>query len=191
MNRRSRRNRRNISDPDPGLVHYMGPTAPRNDDSFVVTLYDNLAVDTDSSGNISAFISNNPSAARNWTEYSTSWITYRVLAVVARYAPKGNVNTTSLGGFDGYHSVLHSPTVTAPTTMAGASSTGIARIWTAFKPWTSTWRMESSQEATFQLTSSPQATSQSFLLFALAGGTSVHYGNIEIQYLVQFKTHAL
>jgi len=182
---------RGFISPDPGTQHYKGPLAPINDDTLCVTLFDNYSVDVDASGNLNTFITNDPSAARNWTEMSTSWITYRVLGILVRYTPKGVVNTTTLGGFDGYQSIVHSPTISAPASMAQAASTGLARVWTAFKPFTRVWRMESSQEATFQLCSSPSATSKAVLLYAAAGGVSLHYGNIEIQYLVQFKTHAL
>jgi hypothetical protein len=193
QNNRRRRGgaRKTNPNPDPGTIHYLGPLQPRNEDSSTVTLFNNLAITMDAGGNLSGFIDNNPSASRNWTEYSTSWLEYRVLAVKITYFPSAVVNTAVIPGFQGYESVVHALTVTAPASLAQAASTGMARGWIAFRKFVRSWRMETPQEALFQLTSTPAATSQCNMLYAVAGGAAVSYGNIEIQYLVQFKTHAL
>jgi hypothetical protein len=196
-NKRTKQNkmmrvRRGPINPDPGLIHYLGPISPTNHDTSTVTLYDNQSVDMDGAGNLALFINNNPSSARNWSEYSTSWLEYRVLAIKVSYFPK--VNTPLVGvilGFDGYHSVVHSTTVASPASLAQASSTGLSRGWNAFQRVVRTWRMETPAEAGFVLTSTPATTSQAFMFYAVAGGAAIHYGNIDIQYLVQFKTHAL
>jgi hypothetical protein len=189
MRRRNGLNRN--PNPDPGIIHYLGPLQPRNDDSSTVTLYNNVAVTMDGAGNYSAFVTNDPSASRNWTEYSTSWLEYRVLAVKITYFPSAVVNTATIPGFQGYQSVVHALTVGTPASLAQAASTGISKGWTSFRKFVRPWRMETSAEANFQLTSTPSATSQSHMLYAVAGGAAVSYGNIEIQYLVQFKTHSL
>jgi len=192
--KRSRRNGRgNMSDPnpDPGTIHYRGPLQPRNEDSSTVTLYNNVAVTMDGAGNYSAFVTNDPSASRNWTEYSTSWLEYRVLAVKITYFPSAVVNTATIPGFQGYQSIVHALTVATPASLAQAASTGISKGWTGFRRFVRSWRMETPAEANFQLTSAPSATSQTHMLYAVAGGAAVSYGNVEIQYLVQFKTHSL
>jgi len=177
--------------PDPGIIHYLGPLQPRNDDTTTVTLFNNQSVTMDGAGNFSSSITNDPSSARNWTEYSTSWSEYRVLAVKITYFPSAVVNTATIPGFQGYQSVMHNPGTIVPASLAQAASTGLARGWTPFKRFVRAWRMETTTEATFFATSAPSANSQTHMLYAVAGGAAITYGNIEIQYYVQFKTHAL
>jgi hypothetical protein len=194
IKRRGMRNSRGKNlpvNPDPGIIHYTGPINYPILDTSVVTLYDSQAMDSDASGNLSAFVNNNPSSARNFTEYSGSWYEYRVLAVKISYFPKAVNNTATLPGFDGYSGLVHGLSISAPSTLAQAASTGLSKPWIAFRPFTRSWRMETATEAPFIPTLTPATTSNCFALTFFGGGATLHYGNLEIQYLVQYKTHSL
>jgi hypothetical protein len=152
---------------------------------------DNATVITSAGGAILSNFGNNPSNARNWTEMSTSWAEYRVLGIKISYDPIAVVNTATAPGFSGYQSMVHSLSAPNPVTLAQAASTGVAKPWNAFRKFTREWRMTDVEEATFQPTTSPSATAYAFTLYAEGGGVTQYYGNILIEYLIQFKVHAL
>lgn len=174
----------------PASIEYTGPLTRMDHDSTIITLFDNASISSNGTGEISGQFGNNPSNARNWTEMSTSWAEYRVLGIKYTYMPKYSANTTTLSGFSGYHSVVHgSPTV--PASLAQGASTGDARIWNPFRPFVREWRMSEVDEAALQLTSTPSQNSFSMYLYATDATVSTLYGNIIIEYVVQFRTHNL
>jgi hypothetical protein len=187
-----KRVRRNVGsrNPAPDMVMYRGSLAPMRNDTTTVTLYDNATVTTDAAGLISSAYNNNPGACRNWTEYSTSWGEYRVLGIKFSYDPIAVVNTAAIPGFSGYHSIVHG-TPTTPASLAQAASTGISKRWNAFRPFVREWRMADTGEAQFIDTSAPAQNSFVLTLYASGGGNAIYYGNILLEYLVQFRTHNL
>ncbi len=170
---------------------YRGPISIPTGDQSVVSLMDNATVTTSMAGGILITLNNNPSNARNWTEYSTSWSEYRVLGIKIIYDPYSVVNTATVPGFNGYQSVVHTLTAPAPASMAQAASTGVSKPWNAFRRFVREWRMSDPEEALFQPTASPAATAYAFCLYGDTGGATVFYGNVSIEYLIQFKTHTL
>jgi len=175
----------------PGATSYSGPISIRNLDTTTVALLDNATVTSAAmTGNIAGAFNNNPSNARNWTEYSTSWAEYRVLGIKYTYEPIYTCNTTTLIGFSGYHSIVHGVPGT-PASLAQAASTGIARKWNAFRPFTRSWRMNDTAEALWIATNAPAANSNALVVYAEGGTVSTYYGNILIEYLVEFRTHNL
>lgn len=172
-----------------GATSYSGPLTQTNFDSAIVTLFDNATVTASVGGSILAAFSNNPSSAANWTEMSTSWDEYRVLGVKYSYDPNNVVNTATLSGFNGYSMIVHGASTSSPGTLAGAASTGIAHRWNAFRRFTREWRMSEVAESTFVDTSAPQTTSDTLQLYAVSATASQYYGNILIEYLIQFRTH--
>lgn len=186
---RKRRNYSRLRNPPSSASSYSGPILMPANDTEVIVLKDNATVTCSAGGGISSVFNTNPSSARNWTEYSTSWVEYRVLGIHFTYFPIANAPSTILAGFSGYQSINHG-TVTAPTTLAEASSTGDARGWNAFRNFTREWRMSTTGEALWQPCSGPATVSDTLVLYAIGAGVSLTYGDILIQYLVQFKTHA-
>jgi hypothetical protein len=181
---------RGSRNPAPDMVMYRGSLAPMKNDSTTVTLFDNATVITAAGGGITSAYNNNPSSSRNWTEYSTSWGEYRVLGIRFSYDNILAVNTATVNGFSGYQSIVHGVPGT-PTTLAQAASTGIAKRWNAFRPFVREWRMADTGEAQFIDTSTPASNSNCLMLYAEGGGVTINYGNILIEYLVQFRTHNL
>jgi hypothetical protein len=182
-----RRNRQlNAPIPLPSSLMYTGPISVPSTDMTTVILIDNGAV-TGTVVTISSIYNNNPSSARNWTEYSTSWNEYRVLGMKFTYDPLTTAPNASITQGSGYHSVFHG-TATAPTSLAEAASTGVARPFNVFKPFTREWRMSNVNESTFIQTSAPASTSDTLVLYS-NNTVATTVGNIKIEYLVQFKTH--
>ncbi len=186
----NRLKQRRFPNPPPNTIAYRGPVFIPIPDTTTVVLTDNAAINTGVGGTtLSAVFNNNPSSARNWSEYSTSWNEYRVLGIRFTYDPVTvTANGTILSG-SGYQSIFHG-TATAPTSLAEASSTGIARSFNVFTKFIREWRMVDVNEATYVQTSAPGSTSDALVLYAtnvVPGSTT--FGNIRIDYLVQFKTH--
>lgn len=194
MKKSSRKRRgqraRKVPNPPPSVVAYKGPISIPTPDTTTVILLDNFAVATGiAATTITAVFNNNPSNARNWTEYSTSWNEFRVLGIRFTYAPLTPTPNGVLLSGSGYQSVFHG-TATAPTTLADASSTGIARSFNVFQPFTREWRMVDINEATYTQTSAPASTSDALVLFASnCAPAASTFGNMRLEYLVQFKTH--
>jgi hypothetical protein len=186
---RRKRANANLRNVPASVTVYTGPIKMPTADTTSIVLRDNAAITTAAGGTIGATFNNNPSSARNWTEYSTSWVEYRVLGIRYTYFPIANAPSTTLLGFSGYNSINHG-TITSPTTLAEASSTGDSRGWNAFRNFVREWRMATPAESLFQPCSVPSAISDTLMLFASGGGVTLTYGDILVEYLVQFKTHA-
>jgi hypothetical protein len=189
--KRARRSRQRMPSCATSATIYRGPLNIPSSDSTIVALLDNTQVLTSAGGAISISYGNNPSAARNWAEHSTSWSEYRVIGMKITYDPLAVVNTAAIPGFSGYQCLIHSLTFTTPTTMAQAASVGVARPWSGFKRFTREWRMTDPEESLFQPTSAPSGNSFTFYLYGEGGGAAITYGNVLIEYLVQFKTHSV
>lgn len=192
-NRRARKPRarlQNSLNPPPDTIMYRGPIAYSPQDETSVVLFDSFDVSVVVGTTYNSSINNNPTSARNYSEYSTSWSHYRVLGIRFKYYPSVPVNTTALGAFFGVNSIVHG-SVTTPTTLPQAMSTGVSRPWEIYKRWTRTWRMQEVAEATYIPTGSPASTSTALQLFISSPGISQDLGTIMIEYLVQFKTHVL
>lgn len=170
-------------------VRYHGKIGNLRDDNVIVLLPTNASISSNGTGDISGTFNNNPSGSTNWSEYSTAWSEYRVLGVKLTYIPQFSANTTTLSGFSGYHGIIHGTAVNTPTTLPEASATGVARLWSPFRPFVREWRMASVEEAAFVSTSGPAATSNCLTVFGTNASSSVLYGNLLIEYLVQFRSH--
>jgi hypothetical protein len=189
MKKSVKRNPSSSKVPTSAIV-YRGSLQPAPQDNITVTMYESASVSTDGSGTYSAQFGNNPSSARNWTEYSTAWAEYRVLGVRFKYNNNSTCNTSTLLGINGYHGIVHGfPTV--PTTLVQMVSTGVTRPWNAFKAFVREWRMSSAEEAEFITVASPAATTDTLVMLGLNGTISTLYGTLQIEYLVQFRTHTL
>lgn len=189
VKRRTNKNPSSSRVPTSAIV-YKGSLLPAPQDNITVTLYESASVSTDGAGTYSAQFGNNPSSARNWTEYSTAWAEYRVIGIRFRYNNNSVCNTSTLLGINGYHGIVHGfPTV--PTTLVQMVSTGVTKPWNAFRSFTREWRMSSSDEASFITVGSPAATTDTLIMLGLNGTISTLYGSLQIEYLVQFRTHAL
>jgi hypothetical protein len=174
---------------DPATVKYTGPLSDMNHDSTVITLYDNATVTANSGGAISAAFNNNPSGAANFNDMAASWDEYRVLGVKFSYDPNNVVNTSTVSGFNGYNMIVHAPVASSPATLAAAASMGVSRRWNAFRRFVREWRMSEISEAMWLDTTSPASTSDTMLLYAVGGTASNYYGNILLEYVVQFRSH--
>jgi len=190
MRRRPRKPLRRMVNVPPSAVAYKGPISIPVSDTTTVILTDNANLATGmSTAIISTVFNNNPSNARNWTEYSTAWNEYRVLGIRFTYDPLTPTPNGILLTGSGYQSIFHG-TATAPTSLAEASSTGTARSFNVFKPFLREWRMVDINEATFVQTGSPSSTSDTLVVYSNnASPVNTTFGNVRIDYLVQFKTH--
>jgi hypothetical protein len=180
----------NSLNPPSSTIIYRGPITYAPLDETSVVLFDSYDVSVVVATPYTASINNNPTSARNFSEYSTSWSHYRVLGIRFRYYPAAPVNTTATGSFFGVNSIVHGA-VTTPASLAQAMSTGISRPWEVYKRFTRTWRMQEIGEAGYIPCGSPASTSTALQLYVASPGISQDLGTIMIEYLCQFKTHVL
>lgn len=188
LKRRGRRGASMLSVP-PSAVVYRGPIQANPFDTLTALLPVSASVSTASLGEINGTFNNNPSGGTNWSEYSTAWREYRVLGVKFTYIPRFSANTTTLSGFSGYHGIIYGTGSYTPTTLPEAAATGLAKLWDPFHRFTRTWKMGSVEQAGWIDTGSPFASSNCITLYAQDGTPSTLYGNIMIEYLVQFRSH--
>jgi hypothetical protein len=188
--RRRRRANRQI-DPPTDVVRYLGPLSLPAKDTNTVILVEGATISSGVTGVINPTYNNNMSSARNWTEYSTSWTEYRVLGIKYSYYPLANTPNTTLQTCSGAHSIVHGTISTAPASLAQAFSTGVAKSFNGFMPFTREWRMSTIVEAAFVQTNAPAANSDTLFIYADNATVSQVFGNLMIEYLVQFKTHRL
>ncbi len=191
--RRRRRGTRKNSQlsmaPPPSTISYKGPITVPPTDELSVTLYDSFDVTFTASTPLVLKFDNNPSSARNWTEYSTAWNQYRVLGIRYRYYPSRPVNVTGDGLF-GVQSIVHG-SYANPASLAQAMSTGIARPFQPWKAFTRIWKMQEVVEAAYTATSSPALNSNTLIIYGSSSAATIDVGTVMIEYLVQFKGHAL
>lgn len=175
--------------PNASATVYMGPVPQRTAENGIVAL---LRADAAfASGSGTSFVSildNNPSGCDNWTEYSNAWSEYRVLAIRVEYQPIQIVNTSAVTAAPLVHSVIHQPSLTAPTNFGQAFSIGDAKLGSTMRKFVRTWRMSGTAEATYQNTLAPAATSLAVTSSAFGLTTGTTYGYAFITYLVQFRT---
>jgi hypothetical protein len=172
-------------------VRYQGPLNIPSQDSMTVALLDGATISSSIAGLISGTFNNNPSGARNFTEFSTSWLEYRVLGIKITYYPITITPNLTLQTGSGSQSVVHGTVSTAPTSLSQAFSTGVARPFSVFKPFSRQWRMSTINEAVFVSTAAPASTSDTFVLYADNATISQVFGNLLVEYITQFKTHRL
>lgn len=189
IRRRVRRKPMSMGSFPTSAIRYSGPLGPSRDDSTVVVMPLNASISSNGTGDISGTFNNNPSSAVNWSEYSTSWGEYRVLGVRFTYIPQFSANTTVVSGFSGYHGIIYGTSSLAPANLSEAAATGIARLWNPFRPFVREWRMSSVEQAAWVNTSSPALTSNCLTLYGQNGSFSILYGNMLIEYTIQFRSH--
>jgi hypothetical protein len=173
----------------PSATSFNGPLTTTVDSS-VMTFYVDAAISTSAAGVVQGVFNNDPSISVNWLSYASSWNEYRVLGARYSFVPGNVVNTATIAGFTGYHSIVRGLTSPAPASLSDAASAGISRAWTAFKPFNREWRMMDVEEATFVRTGFPAATSNTLSIYATGGTASTTYGHLLIMYLVQFRGHS-
>jgi hypothetical protein len=190
---RRRRRMRNNNTPSVsvGAVMYRGPITMPSTDTTTVVLLDNAALTSSAGSVVAATYNNNPSNARNFAEYATSWEEYRVLGMKFTYDPVTPTPNGTLLSCSGYQSIVHGTATPSPSSLAQAASIGIARSFNGFKPFTREWRMSNVNEAAFVLCASPASTSDTLFVYSNNATLSQTFGNIRIEYLIQFKTHVL
>lgn len=188
--RKMRARGQNPQNPPPNLIAYKGPINIPVSDTTTVILVDNAPLTTGAATTIiSAVFNNNPSSARNWAEYATAWNEYRVLGIKFTYDPLSPTPNALLQTGSGYQSIFHG-TAVAPTTLAEAASTGSAKSFNVFKNFVREWRMVDINEATYVLASAPASTSDVLVVYSNnSSPVNTTFGNLRIEYLVQFKTH--
>ncbi len=172
-------------------IRYRGPLKIPNTDTMTVTLLDGATVASSAAGVITATFNNNPSSARNFSEFSTSWFEYRVLGVRFAYYPISPTPNLTLQTCSGSQSVVHGTVPGAPSSLSQAFSTGIAKPFSGFLPFQREWRMQTVNESVFVPTASPASSSDTLVLYADNATVSQVFGNLMIEYLIQFKTHRL
>lgn len=145
------------------------------------------AFDTGGGTSIVGIIDNNPSATDNWNEYATAWGEYRVLGIRLEYQPLYSVNTTAITSAPIVHSVIHQSSLTSPTDYGQAYSYGDPKITNSTLSFVREWRMTNVNESTWIATGAPSATSIALLFAAFDLTTGLTYGQLFVNFFIQFR----
>lgn len=173
-------------------IKYTGSARPYANDTSVDTHITQLTTfvnaTTDASGVLSAtLLTNGVSANPEWIQFQELWGEYRVLAIELRYMPQygPGYNTNNIPPI-GMMGLRHSTSAVIPSTVSTVAELPGSKWFAASRPSRVTWRMQSTEEANFTLTTLP--TSQGGVLVYSAGGTpTTVFGRFAVTYLVQFK----
>ncbi len=175
--------------PNTSLLRYRGPIPQRTaEEGVVVTLRSLSTLSTGVGTSFNVTIDNNPSGYDNWSEYSTSWASYRVLGIRAEFIPIYNVSLATVATAPIISNVLHTATAPAVTTLTDAFSFGDPGIHHTTKKFVREWRMVSPQEALWQPTASPSRTSYCFNFFSSGLTTATTYGYVYYTLLLQLAS---
>lgn len=175
--------------PAPSTISYRGRIPVNNSESgAVATLRRAFQVTTNGSGLYAATQTYDPSGCDNWSEYATIWEEYRVLGIRYEYYPTFTVNTTGVGGGLMVNSIMHTLVSPSPGNITEAYSYGDSRVGNVFKPFVREWKMSEVGEAEFVKTSTPATDQYTLMTYIDQGGSSIAYGVVFCNYLIQFRT---
>lgn len=178
--------------PDPSQIKYGGPIATHTSERGVVAILRLTANAATGAGtSFVSILDNNPSGTDNWSEYSTSWSSYRVLGVRLQFIPWPCVNIATITTAPMVHTVLHASSITSPTNLSTSFSQGDSRVCNVATPFTRVWKMSNTVESAWIVTSAPSANSLCFATSAYNLTTGNSYGTFFITYMVQFRTSSI
>lgn len=173
-------------------IKYTGPARPYANDTQVDTHTTQLTTfvnaTTDATGVLSAtLLTNGVTSNPEWTNLQELWGEYRVLAIELRYMPQfGPGYNTSNTPPIGMMGLRHSTSTVTPSLIQSVADLPGSKWFVASRPSTVVWRMQSTEEANFNLSTS--STSQGGILLYSGGGTpTTVFGRFAVTYLVQFK----
>jgi len=196
-NKRARRTKRrspNQAVPSSAAIRYSGPAKELRDisDGIVVELRLTQSVASGATTQLNYTLNTDPSAADNWSEYSSSWGEYRVLAMTTQYEPLFSVTyqgvASTYGVGPSVHSSYHQYAAPATTNYATAWSVGDSIVSHVTKKSRRVWRMSEPREANFSTVASPATNIFGASYFADNVITGTTYGIMFITYLVQFRS---
>lgn len=130
--------------------------------------------------NVSVF--NNPQNCVDWSDYSSSWDQYRVLAMEFRYVPNSENQVPAAPLF----SVIDRDTSTALVSLASAANYASMVSHTLDRPWRRSMKMAGVTEAQWFNTQGLPAAGGSIKLWS-SGLANVNFGTLLIYYRVQFR----
>ncbi len=169
-------------------ISYNGPVVPFKAREMLDIRCEILRLDTDiianGSGVVANVIGSNPSGYSNWTQFSSTYDEYRVLALTVHYEPynkyKATPNSSPL------YVVGDRADASALTSYANALEYSSVMTVNSAQSWTKSIKMNGSEEAVF----TPIGTGVSTLYIKLYAGilsTSTAIGRTSSAVLVQFR----
>jgi len=179
--------------PAASLISYKGRVdLPLNDTGITANLHETVSIASSGGGGISYIDTYSPSSADNWSEYSTSWLEYRVLGIKYHYMPQYKVNTatttTVIQDTPVVFTTLHSVNTPVPTTISEAwAYSNNGKVDSLMREKSVTWKMNDAFEAQFESTVSPNSSIYTVMFWGSGASNSITYGTIFITYLVQFR----
>jgi hypothetical protein len=192
-NKRNNTQKKNGRVPATDVIKYNGPiNVGTTLTGIVANLRETISIISSGSGIISYIDHVDPSGSDNWSEYSTSWLEYRVLGIKYHFMPQYKVNTatttTVIQDTPIVFCQLHSSTAPTPSSIqeAWAYSDG-KKVDSLMREKSVTWRMSDTFEAEFQDTATPSTAIYSVMFQGFGASNSITYGTIFISYLVQFR----
>jgi len=190
--RRKYDNKKTLSTgPSATSLSFKGPVVSRFDKAntnevVVVLRYYQLLTSTAGSQIENTYPLDNPSGALNWSDYSTVFDEYRVLASDIKYEPSNQYTGPSTTVVNPIATVVDRDGSGPLTAFNNAIAYGSFEMHNLSRPWIRTYRMEGTREAVYSTTAAP-GTTGSFLLYAGMVTASTTYGYVVQTWRVQFR----
>jgi hypothetical protein len=189
---RSRRNATSqLRVPESAIV-YTGPVRPPPQSTSVIlrlfsTIFSNVTSTV--GGSVVATFSNDPSGSADFTTLVGAYVEYRVVATKFSWVPLFSTYSTVSTAPNATTMVMglvRDSSLTIPSTVAGVLQCQPYVFGPIMKPMSLTWRMNGTNDAIWQNTSSPGANAKVF--FRSDGlSASVMYGDVVTEFLVQLR----
>jgi len=161
----------------------LDPAARANLDIIETTLLWDVAITGAGTAINPTFSFTNPSNCVDWSDFSSSYDQYRVLAVELDYSPNSGTRDPALT-YTPLYVVVDRDTSTALSSVTGADQYESIKLEDLAKKWRRIWRMAQVNESTFTNTQAP-INGGAFKLWA-SGVSNSTYGRCLVQYRVQF-----
>jgi hypothetical protein len=177
------------NDPPASTTIYTGPTLDTanrsNIDTTTVVLWKEGGITASGTAINPVFSFGDPSGCTDWSDYSSSYDEFRVLAVSFYYSPNSFASNGASNSYAPIYSVIDRDSSTALTTYAAAANYGSLAVHSLDRKWSRTWKMNGVREATYVNTQSP-VTTGAFKFFS-SGLSNVTFGRFLCVYRVQFR----
>jgi hypothetical protein len=170
---------------------YRGPIhvgeSKTSDKLDVVNLTSIISVASNALGTMAAEVTFNPNTTTEWASFAARYREYRVLAVEIKWIPSIVVNTAAIVGGPLYIALNKGGALGTPTSKGQVFALANAKVHMNYKPWTYVIRPDDYTDLDVGSTATP-ASEFSFLFFASAYTASTSYGDLAVEWVVQFSS---
>jgi len=182
------------ANPPPTAIVYRGPVRTKSDmgQNTVITrvLHYSTPLTSNSSGVISAIVTNNPTLSPDWVNITPLWEEYRIIATELHWVPfytAFNGLTSALAQGSLAVATSRNPTVGTPLSLGSVLGYGDSRLLNTQRTFRMITRMDNTLEAGFTNVSAVGST-WAYVIYASNMTGSTPYGTLHLIYRIQLRS---